>query len=280
MTKVAILGTTGMLGSMMWEVFSGSSSIALINATRNDLDAQSTDVNSIEKFLKGCDYAINCIGIIKPYIHDDNSFQVQRAIEVNGLFPHKLAQAAKNTDTKIIQIATDCVYDGVRGGYLETDKHNATDVYGKTKSLGEVYEDNFLNLRCSVIGKELKNKTSLLEWFLNQPKSASVNGFLNHHWNGVTSLVFAKICLGIVQNNAFFSGMQHIVPADTMNKSDMLQDFARFFDREDIKITPVEAIETINRTLLTMNKECNEKLWQLGGYEKIPTIKEMIMEME
>ena len=279
MTKVAILGTTGMLGSMMLEVFSGISNITLIGSTRNELDAQSVDIASIEKVLKGCDYVINCIGIIKPYIHDDNSFEVQRAIEVNGLFPHKLAQAAKNTDTKIIQIATDCVYDGIKGSYIETDKHNATDVYGKTKSLGEVYEDNFLNLRCSVIGKEIKGKTSLLEWFLNQPKNATVNGFLNHQWNGVTTYAFAKICLGIVQNDAFFNGLQHIVPTDTMNKSDMLQDFAQVFGREDIKIIPVEAKDAIDRTLLTMNKECNEKLWQLGGYEKIPTIKKMIGEI-
>ena len=279
MTKVAILGTTGMLGSMMLEVFSCSSNITLIETTRNDLDAQNVDVNSIEKVLIGCDYAINCIGIIKPYIHDDNSFEVQRAISVNGLFPHKLAQAAKKTETKVIQITTDCVYDGVKGSYTETDKHNATDVYGKTKSLGEVCGDNFLNLRCSIIGKELKGKTSLLEWFLNQPKNASVDGFLNHQWNGVTTLVFANICLGIVKNDAFFNGLQHIVPADTMNKSDMLQDFAKIFGREDIIITPIEAREAIDRTLSTTNRSRNEKLWQLGGYEKVPTVREMIKEM-
>ena len=279
MTKVVILGTTGMLGSMLLDVFSDSSTIAIKGTRRNELDVQSADVASIERVLKGCDYAINCIGIIKPYIHDDNSFEVQRAIEVNGLFPHRLAQAAKNTGTKIVQIATDCVYDGVRGSYIETDKHYATDVYGKTKSLGEVCEDNFLNLRCSIIGKELKGKTSLLEWFLNQPENASVNGFLNHQWNGVTTLAFAKICLGIVQNDAFFNGLQHIVPTDTMNKSDMLQDFAQVFDRQDIQITPIEVEEAIDRTLLTMNKECNEKLWQLGGYDKIPTIKEMVVEI-
>ena len=44
---------------------------------------------------------------------------------------------------KVIQIATDCVFDGLKGNYTEDDKHNAIDVYGKTKSLGEVSADNF-----------------------------------------------------------------------------------------------------------------------------------------
>ena len=38
----------------------------------------------------------------------------------------------------ILQIATDCVYSGATGGYTESSSHDALDVYGKTKSLGEV----------------------------------------------------------------------------------------------------------------------------------------------
>lgn len=279
MKRIVILGSTGMLGSAVLEVFSGTG-FDIKATTRNTLDAQKADIKEISAQIEGCDYAINCIGIIKPYIDDKNTFEVQRAIEVNGLFPHRLAAAAEKTGTKIIQIATDCVYDGKKGNYIETDKHNATDVYGKTKSLGEVIHPNVINLRCSIIGKEKKGKTSLLEWFLNQPKNAELNGFLNHHWNGVTTTAFAKIALGITKQEQFPTGLQHIIPANIMHKAGMLKVFAETFGRNDIKITDVNAAESIDRTISTTNPKINEMLWKNAGYKTIPTIEEMIAELE
>lgn len=276
MKKVIILGKTGMLGSKVIETFENKKQFEVFGTDRNILDAQTAAVENIEKVIKDFDYVINCIGIIKPYIHDDNSFEVQRAILVNGLFPHKLATAAENCGAKVIQIATDCVFDGVAGGYVETDKHNATDVYGKTKSLGEVISPNMLNLRCSIIGKELKGKTSLLEWFLNQPKNATVNGFKNHLWNGVTTDVFGELCVGLIKNDGWFSGLQHVVPGDIMSKSEMLKVFAQTFGRTDITIKDINATEAIDRTISTNNKKLNEKIWNFSGYEKLPTVAEMI----
>lgn len=275
MTKIAILGKTGMLGNTVLEKFS-KTDFEIIATTRNELDAQKSDEKVIENILQGCDYAINCIGIIKPYIHDENSFEVKRAIEVNALFPHKLAAVSKITGTKVIQIATDCVYDGQNGLYDENSKHNATDVYGKTKSLGEVQQENFLNLRCSIIGREKKSYLSLLEWFLNQKQNAEVKGFKNHLWNGVTTDAFADICLGIIKNNIFFSGTQHIVPADIVSKYQMLKIFADVFDRQDIKITEVNTEIKIDRTLSTINKEKNTKIWHATHYKATPKIEDMI----
>lgn len=275
MQKIAILGKTGMLGCQVYELFS-KSGFEIVATTRDILEAQNASVEEIEQLLNSCDYAINCIGIIKPYIHDDNSFEVQRAIKVNGLFPHKLAEASKKTNTKVIQIATDCVYDGVEGNYNESAKHNAVDVYGKTKSLGEVAADNFLNLRCSIIGREKKGYLSLLEWFLRQPEKAQVSGFRNHCWNGVTTDAFAKICLGIIKNDAFFAGVQHVIPSDTLTKAQMLRVFANHFDRQDVLINDIDAKDVIDRTLSTLNFSRNQQLWQNAGYKNIPSVEEMI----
>ena len=278
MTKIAILGKTGMLGSEVEKTFL-ESNFDIITTTRKNLDAQFCTIENIIHIIKNCEYIINCIGIIKPYIHDNNSFEVQRAIEVNGLFPHKLAEAARITGSKVIQIATDCVYDGVKGSYVETDIHNALDVYGKTKSLGEVNAENVMNLRCSIIGREQKSYLSLLEWFLNQPKGAKLKGFKNHLWNGVTTNTFAKICLGIVTSNGFFSGLQHVIPADILSKAQMLHCFRETFNREDIEIEDITADVSVNRTLSTLNKKQNMELWKNAGYKNIPTVEDMIKEI-
>jgi len=274
MKKIAIFGIDGMLGSAVYKIFN-KSDFSVIGINRNIFDVQYASVNDIKTAVKDSDYIINCIGIIKPYIHDDNPVEVERAIEINALFPYKLFQCG----IKTIQIATDCVFDGVKGNYIETDKHNAHDVYGKTKSLGEVSSENFLNLRCSIIGPEKKNKKSLLEWFLNQPVNAEVNGFLNHQWNGITTFAFAKICKGIIENELWFHGLQHIVPANSMNKSDMLKVFSSVFSRNDIKINEINAEESINRTINTLHIQKNEQLWEVAGYSQIPRIETLIAEM-
>jgi dTDP-4-dehydrorhamnose reductase len=275
MKKIAILGIDGMLGSAVYKIFS-QSKFDVIGINRKTLDVQYTGVNEIKTVIQDSDYIINCIGIIKPYIHDDNPAEVERAIEINALFPHKLSQCG----VKTIQIATDCVFDGVKGNYIETDKHNALDVYGKTKSLGEVSSDFFLNLRCSIIGPEKRNKKSLLEWFINQPPNAEVNGYINHQWNGITTLAFAKICKGIIENELWFHGLQHIVPANAMNKSDMLKVFAVVFSRKDINIKEINAEESINRTISTLHNQINKQLWEAADYNQIPSLETLIAEIK
>ena len=268
--KVAVLGSSGMLGSKMLEICQASG-LETKGLSLPDFDAENPDFSQISD----CEYVINCIGIIKPYIHDDNSLDVSRAVRINSLFPYILAQ----TNKKIIQIATDCVWDGSMGGYLETDLHNATDVYGKTKSLGEVKADNFLNLRCSIIGPEKKGFLSLMEWFLRQPPRAEVKGYKNHFWNGLTTEAFSRICVGIIKNNIWFSGMAHIIPADISSKAEMLHIFAEHFNRRDVKITDINAATTINRTLTTIDSARNAKLWDNAGYKNIPTVRQMIEEL-
>ena len=276
--KIAILGSTGMLGSQLLDYFKNTS-YNVIAYGRDSIDSENISLESLKEKFSGVDYVINAIGIIKPYIHDDNATEVLRAINVNALFPHLLSKSVENTNTKVIQIATDCVYDGVNGGYNEADLHNATDVYGKTKSLGEVVSDNFINIRCSIIGKEEKGKLSFLEWFLNQENGTTINGYTNHFWNGITTLAFAKICHGIIQNKTDVKGVKHIIPSDILSKAEMLKIFAKVFNKNDINIVDIEASIAINRTLSTDFVQINDKLWTDAGYSNIPTIEEMIREL-
>lgn len=281
--KVCILGVTGMLGSEVARYFSKHTSYDIVRTARAPvtpdiklLDAENFTDSDLEGILTGCDYVINCIGIIKTYIHDDNNAEVCRAIQVNALFPHRLSEVSRKCGAKVIQIATDCVYDGQKGSYTENDVHNALDVYGKSKSLGEVRSGSVMNLRCSIIGKEEKGKTSLLEWFLNQPQGAQLRGFTNHFWNGVTTQAFARICAGIIAHDLWRKGMWHVVPADVVNKAQMLRDFARIFDREDVGISDYETMPGIDRSIATTHPEFNEALWKAAGYDHIPAVTEMI----
>jgi dTDP-4-dehydrorhamnose reductase len=285
-----------MLGSMVLSWLAGDRGLALGATARSEtllqeigrrspgcerhlLEAESATVEQLEGLLRGADYAVNCVGVIKPYIHDDNRVETERAILVNGLFPHRLATAAERASCRVLQIATDCVYSGTTGRYLEDAPHDALDVYGKTKSLGEIHSPWVHHLRVSIIGPELKGHVSLLDWFLGQGKGASLNGFTNHDWNGVTTLHFGKICHGIIKERVVPGHMQHIVPSGSITKAALLSVFAKEYDRADLTIRPVAAPKVIDRTLATAHAEANRQVWKSAGYSEPPTIEQMVSEL-
>jgi dTDP-4-dehydrorhamnose reductase len=281
--KVAVLGSTGMLGSMVTRFLASQPEYKLATPPRFFLDATRTSLYEIKKILRGHNYVINCIGIIKPRINEQESDSVQCAIEVNSLFPHLLAAAAERVGCRVLQIATDCVYSGQTGSYTESSPHDALDVYGKTKSLGEVRSPAARHLRCSIIGPEGEGrpKDSLLEWFLSHPRGATVKGFTNHRWNGITTLAFAKICHGIMRDRLWkvLPAIQHVVPYNSVTKAELLSHFAYFYHREDASIGEVVAQTPVDRTLSTLVTALNEELWQAAGYGKPPCIQQMVEEL-
>jgi dTDP-4-dehydrorhamnose reductase len=287
MTTVLVLGTTGMLGSIVYDFLRKDKSLRVSGTARDGaksggsaasmraLDAEGD--GAID--LAGVNWVVNCIGVIKPYIHDDNRDEVVRAIRVNSMFPIRLAVAAERSGTRVIQIATDCVYSGRDGNYDERAAHDPTDVYGKTKSMGEVNSPNVNHLRCSIIGPEVKGFVSLLSWFLKQDANATLNGYRNHQWNGVTTLHFAKICGGIIKEAPKLPHVQHVIPSGDITKADLLRSFAREYDRKTVTIKDVDAPSVIDRRLRTTNAEVNAALWKAAGHAQPPTVEAMVHEL-
>jgi dTDP-4-dehydrorhamnose reductase len=285
--RVLVLGATGMLGSMVTKVLSSHSDLQVVGTTRSFQQKKllpgkagwkyfdAVAFSSINELIRETDWVINCIGVIKPKLE-----RVPQAISINSLFPFELSSAAEREGVKVIQIATDCVFSGEIGGYTEDALHDATDVYGKTKSLGEVLAPNFINLRCSIVGPEIDTCNSLLEWFLRQPYGATVDGFTNHFWNGITTQAFANLCYGIIsEQSKLLPQILHIVPANMVSKYQLLSIFAEEFSREDLIINPVEAKYGVDRTLRTEYQDKNYFLWTSSGYKYPPTIQSMIHDL-
>jgi dTDP-4-dehydrorhamnose reductase len=266
--NVLVLGSEGMLGHVVKGYLKTQPELSVKSAGRSATDDFKMDAEKFETLsalrLQDHDYIINCIGIIKPYCKDNDPAGVQRAIKVNSQFPWELSRLTEKSKTKVLQIATDCVYSGKKGLYAEGEPHDATDVYGKTKSLGEVFSSSsFLNIRCSIIGPEIKGKLSLLEWFLSQKPGAEVNGFSHHLWNGVTTLQFAKLCKKIMAAPGAFEAIRadhhapHFTPNDTLSKLEMLRTFDRIYGT-NLKITEKNVGEPVDRTLATKMGKIDE----------------------
>jgi dTDP-4-dehydrorhamnose reductase len=270
MINVLIMGITGMLGSMVYRYLSLNDNLNVIGTTRDPSNSHGHNIfqfnanNITEKYLLNLisktnpDYVINCIGIINKYCTLDNQEGIQNAILINSLFPHKLSNAIMihSPNTKILQIATDCVYSGNKGNYTETDIHDPVDIYGKSKLLGEVVSDNFLNIRCSIIGPELNNKSSLLEWFLAINDREVVSGYNHHFWNGVTTLQFAQLCERIIIGNEFDSlrklnHLLHYCINESVSKYELLLIFREVF-KKNISVTKIDESKKMDRTLASV----------------------------
>jgi len=147
MNRVLILGKDGMLGTMVSNYFISLNEYEIYLTSRRDEDIGLGD--NIRKFdastdsLKvlvndiNPDFLINCIGVIKPEIEEDNKESVEKAIDINTYFPLHISQLAESKSFKYIQIGTDCVFSGEVGGYFEDSFQDAKDIYGKTKIGGE-----------------------------------------------------------------------------------------------------------------------------------------------
>ena len=78
---------------------------------------------------------VNAVGIVKQR---PTAKELIPSIEINALFPHKLAELCKASGARMIHVSTDCVFSGRKGNYQEDDPSDAEDLYGRTKYLGEV----------------------------------------------------------------------------------------------------------------------------------------------
>lgn len=277
-----------MLGKMVSLVFSMYSKDNLYFTSRSE-DKFSKELNGEilffdpikDNFADLCkivnpNFVINCIGAIKPTITNKKE-SINNAISINSLFPLEISKTAVDLEFNYIQIGTDCVFSGSKGNYSELSMTDATDVYGKTKIVGEVTSANKALIRSSIVGPETGNGKSLLNWFL-RTEDLEVNGFTDHEWNGVTTLNFAKIVLGITKNQNKNIKLQHLIPNDKVNKYELLLLFQEYFSKQ-IKINDAISEAKVDRTLKTNNSRTNNELWKLGGYQKIPSVRENISEL-
>ena len=179
---------------------------------------------------------VNCIGIIKQRAEAEIPIPT---ISINALLPHKLAEWAGYWGGRVIHFSTDCVFDGTRGGYTEDDMSDAEDLYGKTKFLGEVKAPNALTLRTSIIGRELSQFRSLLEWFLSQ-EGGTIRGYTRVIYSGVTTNYLAVLVAHIIEQHAGLSGLYQLT-STPISKHDLLVNLRQAY-RLNVQIVPDDSV--------------------------------------
>lgn len=257
-----ILGANGMLGSYATKYLSLLPNINVTPITRNQFDVLRDSLSVLS--LRKIDVVINCIGTIKPLVED---IGVENTTMINAIFPHRLAKYCNTLGIQLIHITTDCVFSGAEGYYTELSPHDPLDVYGKTKSLGEPRDA--MVIRTSIIGEELNNNRSLIEW-VKSSNNKTVSGYTNHTWNGVTCLELSKFIGNRISNNNYWIGTRHLFSPTTVTKLELVTMIADAFHL-NINVTPHKTKTPIYRTLSTVfepmiNVELEQQINELVGF--------------
>ena len=271
--KVCILGSTGMLGQQTGKYFVDQLGYDNVYLSYRDekvswgknkfyFDAMNSQGKDWEHIFTNIDVVINCAGRIKPVSEKDPV----ATIYVNGIFPRLLANVCENMNIKLFHITSDCAFTGFSAPYDENSPHDCTDLYGKTKSIGE--PKNCMVIRTSIIGEEIHNNYSLIEWAKSQ-RGKTVSGFDNHRWNGITTKQYAKVCQQILDNNLYEKGLFHVF-SEPVTKYELLQMINEKFNL-GLTINKVQSPVAIDRTLSTV-RHLNSKL-------SILSIKQQIQEL-
>lgn len=270
--RIVVLGASGMAGHVIKKYLTEKGH-DVFGASRHSgdiyLDAESE--SSRRRFffseINCIDYIINCIGVLGP----DSDINPQRTVLLNSWWPHYLETLYPYTKTKIIHISTDCVFNGERGYYVESDLPNEKSLYGRSKALGELNNDKDLTLRMSIIGTEIKkhNRSGLLNWVINNQEE-TLFGWENSIWNGITTLELAKQINNYI-NNPIISGIYHLVPDYTISKYHLVSHINDIFNCNK-EIVPIPGKEE-NKTLLDTRNAYNV-------FSTIPNYRAQLLELK
>ena len=169
---------------------------------------------------------INCAGIT---LRKKDLSDIEKCYQLNGMLPQFVGQWCNTHDAKLFHFSTDCVYDGKKGSsYLESDMPSAFDHYGQSKYLGEASTGNSLTMRLSIVGRELENKTELVEWILSQ-KDKHAKGYNAVKYSGLTTAYVAREVIRVIEKYPEISGLYH-VSSEPISKYEIMEKINAKFD--------------------------------------------------
>jgi len=203
----------------------------------------------------GYDYVVNCIALLKNAAAEaGDPSAMAPASRINAEFPHTLASLAEESRFRLLHVSTDAVFPPESGRCSEADTPRPADFYGRTKLLGEPRSSHALTIRCSIIGPNPVKKQGLFEWVVGQPANATIKGYVDQLWNGVTTLQFANLCATIFSGNLFQklrdeSPVHHFCPNAAVTKYELAQLLCSHF-RPDVQVDRASG-GTMTRTLET-----------------------------
>ncbi len=233
MTRVLILGGSGMLGHKLLQELAGDARYDVHTTVRRrpavlggipatfhegvDLSPGSSHLAEVLQKVHP-DVVINAVGAIKQ--KDLNSAR-EETFFINGTLPHLIPLLNPNKSGRVVHFSTDCVFNGDRGNYSDSERPDAEDLYGRSKACGEIDYGPHLTIRTSIIGFELSGFLSLLSWLIRQPPGAALKGYTRAIYSGLPTVTLSRTVHSLLDAGIPVRGLFHVA-SEPISKYDLL----------------------------------------------------------
>lgn len=256
-----VLGVGGMLGHLVARVTReryktlGAARGTIANAIHFDVCQTDAELLGVFRRVRPGGTIINAVGMLAARLNQsDNPSECERGLTVNAVFPHRLARLAAGIGLRVIHISTDSVFPHNSGIVTEATPIGPEDIYGLTKAAGELSYPHCLTIRCSIIGPPgPSSRRGLWAWILDQPQGATIVGYSNRRWAGVTTGQLGEVCATLIEDDQFavvrnHGAVHHLAPNPVISKFVLVDSLARLL-RADIIVTAQDADPPWDRQL-------------------------------
>ena len=215
MQKVLLIGESGQLGSEIKEKLSGQKNIRLVSWSRLDWDLKFPELLEKKWHQQKYNWVILASALTNTAYCENN---LDEAMAINGKSVGELARLCRITNTKLISFSTDYVFDGEQTRpYLETDKTNPLNIYGRSKLEGEqlLFLNNpqsFCFRVASLFGKygTMEKKNSFLANILKRGANGETIQAVEDQWMSPTSTnAIANLIIEMINNDWKNYGLYH-----------------------------------------------------------------------
>ena len=206
--SILIVGAQGMLGSDLMEIINHVQQVTGVDINECDITDQKATLNTLLK--KNPRWVINAAAYTQVDQCETNS---EQAFKVNAEAVSNLALACKETNTKLLHVSTDYVFDGkTKNPYREEDPVNPLSVYGNSKCRGETTVqdllDDFIIVRTG--GLYGKRGVNFVNTIVKMAQERDELRVVNDQWMSPTCTVDLSKAIGtLVQLSS--QGIFHIV---------------------------------------------------------------------
>lgn len=278
--KVLVLGSDGLLGSRLLAELKPNRNLEAVGTSRHNssdyfFEFTVRNLINLVRTVKP-DYIINCIAVTSS-----NSGWL-KSIRVNSLLPITLALLSKFFSFQVIHFSTNAVFSGQGKINSESSLIFPKSKYAFTKAMGDISFFGSLIIRTSFVGDHSSSTNSMdLVSRLKREKSGSIYKIEeDYYWNGVTVDVILALIRAFMVEGRRLNGVFHFFSVESLLRHQVVEMILEKVKKSNVKVSCVSPVFFKNFALSTEKKESHLWLWNLAGFKKVPTFRELLMDMK
>lgn len=237
--KLLITGASGLYGSKLSEI-AVSKNFEVYSCDVQELPVCGTfvkfDVSNKEQVNEAFRRVKPDVVVHAATLTDVDKCELNKELawKINVEGTKNIVEAANNTDSFLIYVSTDYVFNGEKGNYNESDDPAPINYYGLTKLKAEEIvktRAEYLIARPSVIygSTPAAGKVNFALWLIETLQKGEHVKIITDQWNTPTlNTNLAEMTLEIVERR--LAGTFHLCGATRLNRFEFAQQIAKEFD--------------------------------------------------